>query len=103
MGTDDCKSILIGESFLLSKSVQELHPATFWVYLFMAAESGESTRFTLSKKEAEKYGIPRNTLGRAVRELREKGFIRYRSGKSTGEKNQYEFDYSWKKIKEEAI
>ena len=56
MGTDDCKSILIGESFLLSKSVQELHPATFWVYLCMAAESGESCETAGRRLRYEFFG-----------------------------------------------
>ena len=83
--------------------MQKLTPSTRWVYLCMAAESGDSPRFTLSEKEAMKYGIPHSTLERAVKELREKGFIRCRSGKSTGAKNQYEFDYDWKKFEEVGV
>lgn len=95
----DCvegRFIQVGNSFLLSGTVQKLTPSTRWVYLCMAMESGKTPRFTLSKKEAEKYGIPHSTLERARKELRDTGFIRYRSGKNTREKNQCEFDYGWK-------
>lgn len=95
----DCvegRFIQVGNSLLLSGTVQKLSNSAFKVYFCMAMQSGGTPRFTLSEKEAKKYGIPRNTLGRAVKELRDAGFIRFRSGKNTREKNQYEFDYSWK-------
>ena len=95
----DCtegRFIQVGNSFLLSGTVQKLTPSTRWVYLCMAMESGKTPHFSLSKKEAEKYGIPHSTLDRARKELRDAGFVRIRSGKNTREKNQCEFDYGWK-------
>lgn len=87
----------VGNSLLLSKEFQSLHAGAQSLYLCMAMEAGGKREFTFPAKAATKYGIAENSFSRFKKELIASGFIRVKaSGRTTREKNIYEFVFGWK-------
>lgn len=87
----------VGNSLLLSKEFQSLHAGAAHLYLCMAMEAGGKREFTFPAASATKYGIALNSFDRFKKELINSGFIRIKdSGRTTREKNIYEFLFDWK-------
>jgi len=95
--------LMIGNSFLLSKSVQELSPGARFMYLSMAMESAGKREFTFSRSTAQKFGISETTAARYIKELSSSGFIEVVScGRYARVPNVYRFSLKWKGINEGA-
>lgn len=95
--------LMIGNSFLLSKSVQELSPGARFMYLSMAMESAGKREFTFSRSTAQKFGISETTAARYIKELSSSGFIETVScGHFARVPNVYRFSLSWKGVEEGA-
>lgn len=89
----------IGNSFLLSKEVQNLSNGALIVYLAMALEAGGRREFRFPRTAAAKYGIGETSLGRHVKELVAAGFIEVEfSGRFARTPNLYRFSLRWKGI-----
>ena len=67
--------IQVGNSLFFNQAFQQLNAGSQMLYLRMAIESGGKREVTFSRKTAEKYGIPRNSFSRQIKELKEAGFI----------------------------
>jgi len=88
-----------GNSFYLSKKVQNLSNGAFRLYLYMANESGGKREFKFPRATAAKYGVPETSAARQIDELISKGFIeRVSSGRTTRTPNLYRFSLSWKGV-----
>ena len=97
----DCaegRFIQVGNSFLLSPAVQELPASATVVYFAMALEAAGRREFVFPAGAMKKFGIPPQTGRRAIKTLRERGFIDVRSGKNTREANVYAFTFDWKNL-----
>ena len=89
--------IQIGNSFLLSKEVQDLSPGARLMYLAMAMESAGKREFTFSRSTAQKFGISETTAARYIKELSSSGFIEMVScGRFARVANVYSFSMNWK-------
>lgn len=89
--------IQIGNSFLLSKEVQDLSPGARFMYLAMAMESAGKREFTFSRSTIQKFGISETTAARYIKELSSSGFIEVVScGRFARVANVYRFSMDWK-------
>ena len=89
--------IQIGNSFLLSKEVQDLSPGARLMYLAMAMESAGKREFTFSRSTAQKFGISETTAARYIKELSSSGFIEMVScGRFARVANVYRVSMNWK-------
>lgn len=90
--------IQVGNSFLLSKAVQELSPGAKCLYLAMTLEAGGKREFSFPRSAAKKHGFAETSFSRYVKELTEKKFLEVVfSGRFSHEKNLYRFSLDWKK------
>lgn len=96
----DCEEhrfIQIGNSFLLSKKVQDLSGCAFRFYICCCMECGGEAAFEFPRSAFKKYGIPTSSARRVINELVSKGFLKLKSGQATKENNRYVFSPEWKK------
>lgn len=86
----------IGNSLLLSEQMKSLGTGARYLYLCMAMEAGGNREFVFPEASAKKYGIARNSFDRFKSQLLAAGLIRLKdSGRTTREKNVYEFRVDW--------
>lgn len=74
----DCREgrfIQVGNSLLLSDSYQKLNAGARQLYLCMTMEAGGKPTVKFSHGAAKKYGIAATTFDRAIKQLREAGFV----------------------------
>lgn len=88
--------IQVGVSLLQSKKYQALSLGARSLYLAMCAEAKRNDFCEFTEHTATKYGIPRTSLRRNMQELKDHGFIKYDSAKTTRTKNVYHFSKEWK-------
>ena len=92
--------MMVSVSLFKSAAFASLNYGTRMVYLCMCEHSAGKRSFDFSRGLAEReYGIPRNTLQNAVKELIESGFIeRVEDGSySQFARAVYKFSFDWKK------
>ena len=65
-------------------------------YIMLSIEAHGQREFTCPYSVAARCGISRNSYTVALKELTEKGFIHYSSGKATRQENTITFVYDWK-------
>ena len=95
-GKDENFYFKVGGSLFISEQFTALSNGAKWLYLSMAMQAGKKSRFTFSKKAAERYGISYSTLCRRVNELEEAGFLTVDRAGTTREYNYYTFSTKWK-------
>ena len=90
--------IQVGNSLLFNEAFQQLNAGSQMLYLRMAMESGGQREVAFSRKTAEKYGIPRNSFSRQIKELKETGFIEVSMEGNMWQfkPSVYRFSFSWK-------
>lgn len=88
----------IGASMYRDKRIQALKPKTFLVYQCCMLESAGQESFKLPADAALRdYGISHGTFQRAMKELREAGFIEIvASGKNLSGPTEYKFSRVWR-------
>lgn len=97
---EEGRFLKIGESLLCGEGsrFKTLTSGAQMIYLCMAMEAGEQQEVTFSCSTAQKYGIGKNVLPRAIKELIQAGFIEiadnlsYKQFKPT----VYRFIIDWK-------
>ena len=75
----DCKEkrfLQVGNSLFFSPIFQQLKAGSQMLYLCMAIESGGNRDVVFSQKTAKKYGIPKSSFDRYIKELRDTGFVK---------------------------
>lgn len=87
--------IIVANSLLLSKQYQALSPLARWVYLALAMEAGGEDTVSLSHSQARKYGITSSGYDNAIRQLKDRGFIRLDDGLGRLETNRFKFVRDW--------
>ena len=97
----DCKEkrfLQLGNSLFFSDTFQQLNAGSRWLYLCMAIESGGKREVTFSRAIAKKYGIPRNSFSRQIKELKDSGFIEVSMEGNLWqfEPSVYRFSFEWK-------
>lgn len=86
----------VGHSLLLSEAFTSLSMSARYLYITMASEAATSREFKFPLSKALRYGFTKSTFQRAVRELKDHGFISYSSGWNTRTPNEYQFEFGWK-------
>ncbi len=97
----DCKDgrfIQVGNSLLLSKTFQSLKPTARNLYFTMMMESAGKPSFKYSHGTAKKYGFPPTSFDRAIKELKERGFVELIQDDEHAQfkANEYKFISNWK-------
>ena len=97
----DCKEkrfLQLGNSLFFSDTFQQLNAGSRWLYLCMAIESGGKRDVVFSRAIAKKYGIPRNSFSRQIKELKDSGFIEVSIEGNLWqfEPSVYRFSFDWK-------
>lgn len=97
----DCKEkrfLQLGNSLFFSEEFRKLNTGSRWLYLCMAQESGGKREVTFSRKTAEKYGIPRNSFSRQIKELKDAGFLEISMEGNLWQfqPSVYRFSFAWK-------
>lgn len=94
----DKRFLRVGNSLLLSKPFQALSSAAKVAYLSMGMEASVCREFEFPRAAAEKYGIERKALYRAVDELEQAGFIEVvLNGQAYKKPSRYRFSFRWKR------
>ena len=97
--TKDCREsrfVQIGNSLLFHERFRNLSAGAFKLYICCAMEAAGSSGFQIPASKAERYGIPRKSMQRYIKELEAAGFIQKdRSGQSTRTANEYSFCFRW--------
>lgn len=90
--------IQVGNSLFFNEIFQQLNAGSQMLYLRMAIESGGKREVIFSRKTAEKYGIPRNSFSRQIKELKDAGFIEVSMEGDLWQfkPSVYRFSFTWK-------
>ena len=98
----DCRDgrfIMVGNSLLLSEPFKKLSGNAQKTYFALCMESGGGNTASLSYTAgAAKYGISKNTFGRAIKELLDAGFIScaFEDNPNMYQTNVYRFCLDWR-------
>ena len=97
----DCREgrfIQVGNSLLLADAFHNLNSGARFLYLCLAMEAGGKPGVKFSRSTAKKYGIPTTTFERAIKQLRDAGFIELQEDENMFQyaANVYRFSSRWK-------
>lgn len=97
----DCKEkrfLQVGNSLFFSPAFQQLNAGCQMLYLCMAIEAGGKREVTFSQKTARKYGIPKSSFDRQIKELRKVGFVEISVEGNPWQfkPSVYRFSFTWK-------
>lgn len=100
-GNVDCRDgrfIQVGNSLFLSKAFQALSSSAQVLYLFMTMEAAGKSVVRFSHGAAKKYGIAGSTFDRAIKQLRDSGFVQLIEDDimSQFSANEFRFVMRWK-------
>ncbi len=100
-GNVDCRDgrfIQVGNSLLLSDAFRSLDGNAQKTYFALCMESGGKPTAELSRARAKKYGLAPATFTRAIRTLKESGFIScsFEDNPFKYKSNVYRFTWEWK-------
>lgn len=92
-GDSKGRYISVANSLMLDKHFQSLTPMARWMFFALCMEAGGEDSVSLSHKNAKKYGIKPTSYDAAIKQLIDKGFIRYADNLSKLETNKFVFMY----------
>ncbi|MCC8129215.1 MAG: hypothetical protein LIO51_04665 [Clostridiales bacterium] len=96
----DRRFLQVGNSVMLSKTLQSLSAGARWLYFALSMEAAGKREVLFTHSSAQKYGIPGSSFDRQILELKWAGFVESVPDENQAQysPNRFKFCYSWKGV-----